>query len=60
MPQPASRWSTRSTGLEHYPFWHATRAELLRRLGRNDEADAADRRAVELPLNDAQRRFIEG
>ncbi len=47
-------------GLEHYPFWHASRAELLRRLGRTDEADAADRRAVELPLNDAQRRFIEG
>ena len=47
-------------GLDHYPFWHASRAELLRRLGRTDEADAADRRAVELPLNDAQRRFIEG
>ena len=40
--------------------WHASRAVLLRRLGRTDEADAADRRAVELPLNDAQRRFIEG
>ncbi len=46
-------------GLDHYPFWHATRAVLLRRLGRTDEADAADRRAVELPLNDAQRRFLE-
>ncbi len=44
--------------LEQYPFWHATRAVLLRRLGRTDEADAADRRAVELPLNDAQRRFL--
>jgi RNA polymerase sigma-70 factor (ECF subfamily) len=48
------------SGLEHYPFWHASRAVLLRRLGRTDEADAADRRAVELPLNDPQRRFIEG
>ncbi len=45
--------------LDQYPFWHATRAVLLRRLGRTGEADSADRRAVELPLNDAQRRFLE-
>jgi RNA polymerase sigma-70 factor (ECF subfamily) len=46
-------------GLEHYALWHATRAVLLRRLGRDTEADAADRRAVDLPLNDPQRRFLE-
>lgn len=39
------------TGLEEYPFWHATRAELLRRLGRDDEASLADARAAGLPLS---------
>jgi acetyl esterase/lipase len=30
-------------GLDGYPLWHATRAELLSRLGRRDAADAIDR-----------------
>jgi RNA polymerase sigma factor (sigma-70 family) len=33
-------------GLEGYPWWHAGRAELLRRLGRGDEARAAADRAA--------------
>ena len=45
-------------GLSGYALWHATRAVLLRRLGRDGEADAADRTASSLPLNDAQRRLL--
>ncbi|MDX2013969.1 MAG: DUF6596 domain-containing protein [Myxococcaceae bacterium] len=39
-------------------LWHAVRAHLLRRLGRHDEAFAADRRALELTANDAERRLL--
>ncbi|HEY7174293.1 MAG TPA: RNA polymerase sigma factor [Micromonosporaceae bacterium] len=48
------------TGLldEYYPL-PATRADLLRRLGRNDEAAAAYRRAIALAPADPQRRFME-
>ena len=42
-------------GLAGYPLWHATRAELLRRLGRDAEAQVADDRARSLPLNAVQR-----
>lgn len=45
-------------GLETYALWHATRAVLLRRLGRVDEAAAADTAASRLPLNDPQRRLL--
>ncbi len=45
-------------GLDAYPLWHATRAVLLRRLGRVDEAAEADGRAAELPLNDGQRSLL--
>lgn len=45
-------------GLTAYPWWHATRAVLLRRLGRDDEAAAADAVAERLPLNDPQRRLL--
>lgn len=48
----------RIDGLETYPWWHASRAVLLRRLGRHDEARAADRVASTLPLNAAQRRLM--
>ena len=34
--------------LDDYRYLHSTRAELLRRLGRSDEARAAYRRALEL------------
>jgi RNA polymerase sigma factor (sigma-70 family) len=33
------------TGLDEYPWWHASRAELLNRLGHVDEAEAALKRA---------------
>jgi RNA polymerase sigma-70 factor (ECF subfamily) len=39
-------------------LWHAVRAHLLRRLGRDGEALAADLRALELTANDAERRLL--
>jgi RNA polymerase sigma-70 factor (ECF subfamily) len=45
--------------LDRYHYLHATRAELLRRLDRTDEARAAYSRALELAPPDAQRRFVE-
>ena len=45
-------------GLGSYALWHATRGVLLRRLGRTEEAAAADARAAALPLNDAQRSLL--
>lgn len=44
--------------LGQYHLWHAVRANLLRRLGRTDEADAADLHALELTANQAERRLI--
>jgi RNA polymerase sigma-70 factor (ECF subfamily) len=46
--------------LESYHYLHATRAELLRRLGRREDARAAYGRALELVHSDAERRFLEG
>jgi RNA polymerase sigma-70 factor, ECF subfamily len=45
--------------LERYHYLHATRAELLRRLDRTDDARAAYERALELVHADAERRFLE-
>jgi RNA polymerase sigma-70 factor, ECF subfamily len=45
--------------LDHYHYLHATRAELLRRLDRHEEARAAYERALELVHSDAERRFLE-
>jgi RNA polymerase sigma-70 factor, ECF subfamily len=45
--------------LDRYHYLHATRAELLRRLDRVDEARAAYDRALELVHLDAERRFLE-
>ena len=45
--------------LEQYHYLHATRAELLRRLGRVEEARTAYARALELVHSDAERRFLE-
>ena len=39
-------------------LWYAVRAHLLRRLGRDDEALAADLQALELTANDAERRLL--
>ena len=46
--------------LDQYHYLHATRAELLRRLDRVEEALAAYGRALELVHSDAERRFLEG
>ena len=45
--------------LDGYHLWHATRAELLRLLGRDVEATIADQRALALTANDAERRLIQ-
>ena len=45
--------------LDSYHYLHATRAELLRRLDRIDEARAAYERALGLVHVDAERRFLE-
>jgi len=45
--------------LERYHYLHATRGELLRRLGRADEARAAYDRALELVTAEPERRFLE-
>ncbi len=44
--------------LGHYYLFHAVRADLLRRLGRNTEAVAAYRAAQERTDNDAERGFL--
>ncbi len=45
--------------LDHYHHLHATRAELLRRLDRLEDARAAYERALELVHLDAERLFLE-
>jgi RNA polymerase sigma-70 factor (ECF subfamily) len=45
--------------LEDYRYLHSTRGELLRRLGRTDEALDAYRRALALVHDDAERRLLE-
>jgi RNA polymerase sigma-70 factor, ECF subfamily len=45
--------------LEGYQYLHSTRAELLRRLDRVDEARGAYARALELVRSDAERSFLE-
>ena len=45
--------------LDEYHYLHSTRAELLRRLERVDDARAAYDRALELVHSDAERRFLE-
>jgi len=45
--------------LDRYHYLHSTRAELLRRLGRLEDARAAYARALELVHSDAERRFLE-
>ncbi len=47
------------TGLERYHLWHSTRAELLRRLGRDEEAGAAYYRALELAPSETERTFLQ-
>jgi RNA polymerase sigma-70 factor (ECF subfamily) len=44
--------------LAQYHLYHATHAELLRALGRPDEARAADARALALTANPAERALL--
>jgi RNA polymerase sigma-70 factor, ECF subfamily len=44
--------------LDRYHPFHATRADLLRRLGRNNEAAAAYERAAAMAPTDAERDFL--
>jgi RNA polymerase sigma-70 factor (ECF subfamily) len=48
-----------SLELDRYHYLHATRAELLRRLDRSDDARQAYERALELVHSDAERRLLE-
>jgi RNA polymerase sigma-70 factor (ECF subfamily) len=45
--------------LDDYRYFHSTRGELLRRLGRTEEARDAYRRALALSHDDAERRLLE-
>jgi predicted RNA polymerase sigma factor len=49
---------TLATALDRYHLYHATRANLLRTLGRADEARAANRRALELTANPAEQALL--
>ena len=46
--------------LDGYPYLHSTRAELLRRLERPDEARAAYERALTITPDERERRFLRG
>jgi len=46
-------------GLDDFRYLHSTRGELLRRLGRTDEARDAYRRARQLTDDGVERRFLE-
>jgi len=48
-----------AVSLQRYHLFHAARAELLRALGRNVEAREADRRALALTENPAERALLE-
>ncbi len=45
--------------LDGYQYFHATRGDLLRRLGRRDEARAEYERAVALAHTEPERRFLQ-
>ena len=45
--------------LADYPYLHAARADLLRRLGRLTESRVAYERALDLTGNASERRFLE-
>jgi RNA polymerase sigma-70 factor (ECF subfamily) len=45
--------------LDGYRYFHSTRADLLRRLDRTDEARAAYRAAIGLTDDEVERRFLQ-
>jgi RNA polymerase sigma-70 factor, ECF subfamily len=58
-PEEGLRLTETIGGLEAYHLFHATRADLLRRLERHAEAAAAYRRALDLATNPVERAFLE-
>jgi len=61
-PQPALELidELAATGeLNEYHLLHAARADMLRRLGSNDEAAESYETALRLATNDSERRFLE-
>jgi RNA polymerase sigma-70 factor (ECF subfamily) len=50
---------TLASELDSYHLFHATRADLMRELGRLDKAKDADHRALELTANPAERAVLE-
>jgi RNA polymerase sigma-70 factor, ECF subfamily len=57
-PEPGLEIADALTGLERYHLWHSTRAELLHRIGRDEEAAAAYSRALELAPSETERTFL--
>jgi RNA polymerase sigma-70 factor, ECF subfamily len=47
-----------ASSLDRYHLFHGARADLLRRLGRNEEAAEAYERALSLTANAVERRFL--
>jgi RNA polymerase sigma-70 factor (ECF subfamily) len=45
--------------LDGYHLYHATRAELLRRMGDDEAAQRAYRRAIAMADNEVERRHLE-
>ena len=45
--------------LDHYRYFHSTRADLLRRAGRPGEAHHAYRRALDLAQTEPEQRFLQ-
>jgi RNA polymerase sigma-70 factor (ECF subfamily) len=48
-----------ASDLGQYHLLHATRADLLRRMGSSEEAAKSYQRALELVTNDTERRYLE-
>jgi RNA polymerase sigma-70 factor (ECF subfamily) len=61
-PQPALKLIDElaaSGELDEYHLLHAARADMLRRLGSNDEAAESYETALRFATNDSERRFLE-
>jgi RNA polymerase sigma-70 factor, ECF subfamily len=48
-----------ASDLDNYHLLHATRADLLRRMGSREEAAKSYQRALELVANESERRFLQ-
>ena len=59
-PQAAiTEVETLAGALDRYHLYHATRAQLLRELGHTDQATAANRRALQMTANPAERAVLQ-